>query len=70
MLEKLKEEIRRLNSLKENREHCTIDSQLKTINMVVEAIDDCGEKEEDGLEVYENRHAEGKGDEILRNIHN
>ncbi len=67
MLEKLKEEIRRLNSLKENREHCTIDSQLKTINMVVEAIDDCGEKEEDGLEVYENRHAEGKGDGIWIN---
>ncbi len=38
-LEELKKEIKRLNSLKENREHCTIDSQLKTIKMVIEAIE-------------------------------
>ncbi len=62
MLEKLKEEIRRLNSLKENREHCTIDSQLKTIKMVIESIDGL-----DGLEVYENRNDEGKGDGIWIN---
>ncbi len=32
-----------------------------------EAIDDMCEKEEDGLEVYENRHGEGKGDGIWVN---
>ncbi len=38
-LQELKEEIERLDSLKENREHCTIDTQLKAIKMVVEAVD-------------------------------
>ncbi len=66
-LEELKKEIKRLNSLKENREHCTIDSQLKTIKMVVGAIEGLCIKESDGLEVYENRHDEGKGDGIWIN---
>ncbi len=39
-LEALKKEVERLDSLKENREGCTIDSQLKTIKMVVEEIDE------------------------------
>ncbi len=39
-LEELRNEIKRLNSLKENREHCTIDTQLKAIKETVEALGD------------------------------
>ncbi len=38
-LKELRDEIKRLNSLKENREHCTIDTQLKAIKQTVEAVD-------------------------------
>ena len=38
-LQELLKEIQRLNSLKENREHCTIDTQLEAMRKVVEAVD-------------------------------
>ena len=37
-LQELLDEIKRLNRLKENREHCTIDMQLRVIKMVVESV--------------------------------
>ena len=35
-LKELKDEIRRLNSLKENRKDCTIDIKLEVIKQIVE----------------------------------
>ena len=55
-----------LNNL-EDLELIGFDSQLKGIKQVVEYIESLCEKESDGLEVYENRHEEGKGDGIWIN---
>ncbi|KKK41306.1 hypothetical protein LCGC14_2741950 [marine sediment metagenome] len=42
-------------------------AELLGIRQTIEAIESLCKKEEDGLEVYENRHAEGKGDGIWIN---
>ncbi len=42
-------------------------AELLGIKKTIEAIESLCNKEEDGLEVYENRHEEGKGDGIWVN---